>query len=68
MNINYKSLILAISLFFALSASISAAPGDLDPTFGNGGNEPIGQAMPVELRFSRMENRGSRRSQLLLFA
>ena len=37
MNLNYKSLILAISLLFALSASISAAPGDLDPTFGNGG-------------------------------
>jgi len=37
MNANYKSIILAISLFFALSASISAAPGDLDPTFGNGG-------------------------------
>jgi len=33
----YKPLILAISLFFALSASVSAAPGDLDPTFGNGG-------------------------------
>jgi uncharacterized delta-60 repeat protein len=37
MNANYKSIILAISLFFALSTSISAAPGDLDPTFGNGG-------------------------------
>lgn len=37
MNINNKSLILTVSLFFALSASISAAPGDLDPTFGNGG-------------------------------
>ncbi len=37
MNTNYKSLILAITVFFALSASISAAPGDLDPTFGNGG-------------------------------
>src|SRR5215204_2050546 len=37
MNANYKSIISAISLFFALSASISAAPGDLDPTFGNGG-------------------------------
>ena len=37
MNANYKSTILAISLFFVLSASISAAPGDLDPTFGNGG-------------------------------
>src|SRR5215472_15268175 len=33
----YKPLILVISLFFALSASVSAAPGDLDPTFGNGG-------------------------------
>lgn len=37
MNTNYKSIILASSLFFALSASVSAAPGDLDPTFGNGG-------------------------------
>lgn len=37
MNANYKSITLAISLFFALSTSISAAPGDLDPTFGNGG-------------------------------
>ena len=37
MNTNYKLLILAITVFFALSASISAAPGDLDPTFGNGG-------------------------------
>jgi len=34
---NYKSIILAISLFFALSTSISAAPGDLDQTFGSGG-------------------------------
>ena len=34
---NYKSLILPISLFFTLFASISAAPGDLDPTFGVGG-------------------------------
>ena len=37
MSTNYKSFILAISLIFALSASISAAPGDLDPTFGIGG-------------------------------
>ena len=37
MNRNWKSIILVISSFFALSASISAAPGDLDPTFGNGG-------------------------------
>lgn len=37
MNTSYKSLILVIGLLFALSASISAAPGDLDPTFGNGG-------------------------------
>ncbi len=37
MNANYKSIMLAISLFFALSTSISAAPGDLDPTFGSGG-------------------------------
>ena len=44
-NTNYKSLILVISLLFALSASISAAPGDLDPTFGNGGIvSPIAQA------------------------
>ena len=37
---NYKSLILAISLFLALSAPISAAPGDLDPTFGTGRIDP----------------------------
>ena len=37
MKTNYKSLILVISLLFASSGSISAAPGDLDPTFGNGG-------------------------------
>jgi uncharacterized delta-60 repeat protein len=37
MNANYKSIVLAICLLFALSASTSAAPGDLDPTFGNGG-------------------------------
>ena len=37
MSAIYKSIILAINLFFALSASISAAPGDLDPTFGGGG-------------------------------
>ncbi len=30
MNINYKSIILAIGLFFASSVSISAAPGDHD--------------------------------------
>jgi len=37
MNTNYKSIILAISLFFAFSVSISAAPGDLDLTFGSDG-------------------------------
>ncbi len=37
MNVNYKLIILAMSLFFTLSASMSAAPGDLDPSFGNGG-------------------------------
>jgi uncharacterized delta-60 repeat protein len=37
MSGTYKPLILAMSLLFALTASISAAPGDLDPTFGNGG-------------------------------
>ncbi|MGI8836583.1 MAG: hypothetical protein ACR2H4_08090 [Pyrinomonadaceae bacterium] len=37
MNANYKSIISAISLFLALSTSISAAPGDLDLSFGNGG-------------------------------
>ncbi len=37
MNANYRSIILAISVTLALSASISAAPGDLDPTFGSGG-------------------------------
>jgi uncharacterized delta-60 repeat protein len=37
MNTNYKSIILAISLFLALSASILAAPGDLDLSFGKGG-------------------------------
>jgi uncharacterized delta-60 repeat protein len=37
MNASYRSIILAVSVSLALSASISAAPGDLDPTFGNGG-------------------------------
>jgi len=37
MNANYKLTFWGISLLFALSTSISAAPGDLDPTFGNGG-------------------------------
>jgi uncharacterized delta-60 repeat protein len=37
MNANYRSIVLAVCLLFALSASTSAAPGDLDPTFGNGG-------------------------------
>ena len=37
MNANYKSIISAISLLLALSASTPAAPGDLDPTFGSGG-------------------------------
>jgi uncharacterized delta-60 repeat protein len=37
MNANYKSIILVIGLFLALSASVSAAPGDLDLSFGNGG-------------------------------
>ena len=35
MNRNYKSIILAIALFLALSVSVSAAPGDLDLTFGS---------------------------------
>ena len=33
----HKSIILAVTLLFTLSAPMSAAPGDLDPTFGNGG-------------------------------
>jgi uncharacterized delta-60 repeat protein len=37
MNTKYKSIILTIGLFLALSASVSAAPGDLDMTFGSGG-------------------------------
>jgi len=37
MNASYRSIILAITMSIALAASISAAPGDLDPTFGNGG-------------------------------
>jgi uncharacterized delta-60 repeat protein len=37
MNTNYKSLILTVSLFFALSTTITAAPGDLDLSFGSGG-------------------------------
>src|ERR1044071_3361393 len=35
MNRVYKLLILATSLFCALAASISAAPGDLKPTKGS---------------------------------
>src|SRR6185295_7073108 len=34
---NTRSIILTVSLLLTLSTSISAAPGDLDPTFGNGG-------------------------------
>jgi uncharacterized delta-60 repeat protein len=34
---NTRTIILTVSLLLTLSASISAAPGDLDPTFGNGG-------------------------------
>ncbi len=37
MKRNYRSIILAIGLFLALTVSVTAAPGDLDPTFGNGG-------------------------------
>ncbi|MGI8836580.1 MAG: hypothetical protein ACR2H4_08070 [Pyrinomonadaceae bacterium] len=37
MNANYKSIVLAISLFLALPALTFAAPGDLDLSFGNGG-------------------------------
>ena len=37
MNANYKSIILAIGLFLALSAAAKAAPGDLDLSFGSGG-------------------------------
>src|ERR1051325_2017809 len=37
MNPTYRSIILAIAVSLALSASINAAPGDLDPTFGDGG-------------------------------
>src|SRR5262245_33316913 len=37
MNAKYKSIIFAACLCLALSASILAAPGDLDPTFGSGG-------------------------------
>ena len=34
---NYRSIILTIGLFLALSALVSAAPGDLDPTFSGDG-------------------------------
>lgn len=37
MNTNYKTIILTIGLFLALTASVSAAPGELDATFGMGG-------------------------------
>lgn len=37
MKASYKSIKLAIGLFLALSASVSAAPGDLDLSFGSGG-------------------------------
>src|SRR5215510_9526870 len=48
----YKLLILAISLLFALTASISAAPGDLDPTFGVGGKviNPSGGSYDVAIQ------------------
>ena len=37
MSANYRSIVPAVGLLFALSASTSAAPGDLDPAFGSGG-------------------------------
>jgi uncharacterized delta-60 repeat protein len=37
MNSKFNSIVLAIGLFFAFSASFSAAPGDLDPTFSGDG-------------------------------
>jgi uncharacterized delta-60 repeat protein len=46
---NSKSVVLAIGLFFALSASISAAPGDLDPMFGSGGIVIAGGSDPNHL-------------------
>ena len=52
MNANYKSIILAISLFFALATSISAAPGDLDPTFGNGGIVITKDSLPIQLDYA----------------
>ncbi len=40
---NTRSIILTVSLLLTLSASISAAPGELDPTFGNGGIAGVGR-------------------------
>ena len=37
MRRTYKPIILATTLFFASAVLAYAAPGDLDPTFGNGG-------------------------------
>jgi uncharacterized delta-60 repeat protein len=37
MNTDYTAIILSVGLFLALSIAISAAPGDLDSTFGTGG-------------------------------
>jgi uncharacterized delta-60 repeat protein len=37
MNTNSRSIILAISLFFALAIPAAAAPGELDSRFGTGG-------------------------------
>jgi uncharacterized delta-60 repeat protein len=37
MSRNFTPILLAIGLSFALAASVFAAPGDLDPTFGIGG-------------------------------
>ena len=37
MKTNYKAVILAMGLSISLSVSATAAPHDLDPTFGNGG-------------------------------
>ena len=34
---NTRSIILTVNLLLTLSTSMAAAPGDLDPTFGNGG-------------------------------
>src|SRR4029453_3214951 len=47
-----KKILVTGYLIFALSISVSAAPGDLDPTFGNGGVVFTRDRYPLQLDYS----------------